>query len=75
MGPGANIEIPVEVAFDAPAREGEANEALAAFLADTLQVKKRQVTLRSGGKSRDKVFHTELEPAEVVARLRAAVQQ
>lgn len=66
----------VEVSIDAPAREGEANAALAEFLADTLRVKRRQVTLRSGGKSRDKVFLvTELEPAELAARLQAALQQ
>ena len=66
----------LEVAIDAPAREGEANAALAEFIAETLRVKKRQVTLRSGGKSRDKVFHiAELEPAELAARLRAALPQ
>ena len=66
----------VEVAIDAPAREGEANAALADFLADTLQVKRRQVSLCSGGKSRDKIFHVaELDPAELASRLRAALQQ
>ena len=66
----------VEVAIDAPAREGEANAALADFLADTLQVKRRQVVLCSGGKCRDKVFRiAELDPAELASRLRAALPQ
>ena len=66
----------VEVAIDAPAREGEANAALAEFLADVLRVKRRQVSLCSGGKSRDKVFRVEeLAAAEVAARLRAALPQ
>ncbi len=63
-----------EVAVDAPAREGEANAALAAFLAELLLLKKRDVALQSGGKSRDKVFRVELEPAELAARLHGALQ-
>ncbi len=63
----------VELAIDAPAREGEANAALAAFLADALGVKKRDVTLQSGGKSREKVFCVQLPAAEAASRLRAAV--
>ena len=66
----------LEVAIDAPAREGEANAALSDFLAETLKVKKRQVTLRSGGKSREKVFHVaELDAAAVADRLRDALPQ
>ena len=62
-----------EVSIDAPPREGEANDALCGFLADTLGVKRRAVTLQTGGKSRDKVFHVELEPSELAARLRGAL--
>ena len=66
----------LEVAIDAPAREGEANAALADFIAEVLHVKRRQVTLCSGGKSRDKVFRiAELDPGELAARLRAALPQ
>ncbi len=63
-----------EVAIDAPAREGEANDALAAFLAAALGLKKRDVALVSGGKSRDKVFHVQLPPAELAVRLLSALQ-
>jgi len=63
----------LEVAIDAPAREGEANEALIEFLAEQLKVKKRHITLRSGGKSREKVFNVQLAPAELAARLLGAL--
>jgi uncharacterized protein (TIGR00251 family) len=46
----------VEVAIDAPAREGEANAALLEFLADALGVRKAAVRQVVGGKSRDKRF-------------------
>jgi hypothetical protein len=59
----------LQVSIDAPAREGEANEALAAFLAAHLGLKKRDVVLQTGSKSRDKVFRVELPPAELAARL------
>jgi uncharacterized protein (TIGR00251 family) len=65
----------VELAIDAPAREGEANAALTEFLAELLGVKKRDVALHSGGKSRDKVFRVEgLAPEEAVVRLRASLE-
>lgn len=46
----------VSLAISAPAREGEANAAAALFLAEVLGVKKRQVELVIGSKSREKVF-------------------
>lgn len=46
----------VSLAISAPAREGEANASATTFLADVLGVKKRQVELSVGSKSREKVF-------------------
>ena len=63
----------VELAIDAPAREGEANEAGGELLAEALGVKRRDVTIVSGHKSRDKVFAVAtLGPAEAARLLRAA---
>ncbi|KMT09208.1 hypothetical protein BVRB_6g133100 [Beta vulgaris subsp. vulgaris] len=45
----------VGVQIDAPARDGEANSALLDFISSVIGVKKRQVSLGSGSKSRDKV--------------------
>jgi uncharacterized protein (TIGR00251 family) len=60
----------IKVKVQAPAVEGKANEALCAFLAETLQVPLRDIELVAGGKSRDKtVAIMGLELAAVRARL------
>ena len=46
----------LKVRVAAPALEDRANEALVAFIAGKLGVAKRQVTLVSGAKSREKRF-------------------
>ncbi|KAJ3687831.1 hypothetical protein LUZ61_016995 [Rhynchospora tenuis] len=46
----------VGVQIDAPARDGEANAALVDFISSVLGVKKRQVSIGSGSKSREKVI-------------------
>lgn len=50
----------------APAVEGQANEALRAFLAERLGVRKAQISIRAGQRSRDKVVGVEGMPAEAV---------
>jgi len=60
----------LKVKVHAPALEGRANDALCAFLAETLGVPRRAVTLRSGAKARQKlVAIAGLDRAEVVRRL------
>lgn len=60
------------VRLSAPPVEGAANEALVAFLADTLRVPRRAVILVSGERSRDKRLRIEgLDAAEAAARLGA----
>jgi len=60
----------LKVKVHAPALDGRANEALLAFLAATLGVPRRAVTLVRGDKSRHKVIRVEgLGPPEVRARL------
>ena len=44
----------IKVRLAAPASEGRANEALVEFLADAFGVAKRDITILSGMKSRDK---------------------
>jgi uncharacterized protein (TIGR00251 family) len=46
----------LKIAVQAPPVEGRANEALVAFLAETLSIPKRSVELVSGELSRSKVF-------------------
>ncbi|PQQ03630.1 UPF0235 protein C15orf40-like [Prunus yedoensis var. nudiflora] len=44
---------------DAPAKDGEANAALLDYISSVLGVKRRQVSIGSGSKSRDKVVIVE----------------
>jgi uncharacterized protein (TIGR00251 family) len=62
----------LKVKIHAPALEGHANDALLDFLATTLGLPRRAVTLVRGDKSRHKVVRvTGLSLAEVRARLPA----
>ncbi|WCJ31623.1 hypothetical protein M5689_013101 [Euphorbia peplus] len=47
------------VQIDAPPKDGEANAALLDYIASVLGVKRRQVSLGAGSKSRDKVVIVE----------------
>lgn len=60
----------LRVRLQAPPVEGQANAALLAFLADALDVSKRQVVLTQGGTSRVKHLHIAgLTAAQVRVRL------
>lgn len=47
------------VQIDAPPKDGEANAALVEYMSSVLGVKRRQVSIGSGSKSRDKVVIVE----------------
>ncbi|XP_015869096.1 uncharacterized protein LOC107408414 isoform X2 [Ziziphus jujuba] len=47
------------VQIDAPPKDGEANAALLEYISSVLGVKRRQVSIGSGSKSRDKVVIVE----------------
>lgn len=60
----------LRVKIAAPALEGRANDELVEFLAEALGVSRRDVTLVSGEKSRDKVVAVVgLDEAEAIRRL------
>lgn len=65
----------VNIAIDAPPREGEANIALAEYLAEILGIKKRDVTLCCGGKSHEKIFRADGITPELVLQLLRAEQK
>lgn len=48
----------------APPREGEANEEVIRVMSELLAVKKRQIALVSGHRSRDKCLQLELDPGD-----------
>jgi uncharacterized protein (TIGR00251 family) len=61
----------VKIRLTAPPVEGAANEALAGFLSDILEVRRNQIEILSGHASRDKIVCVVgLMPNEVEARLR-----
>jgi len=58
------------IRLNAPPVEGAANDALIAFLADTLDLPRRHLRIVSGEKSRDKrVGVTGLDAAQIAAKL------
>ncbi|BBN08955.1 uncharacterized protein MPTK1_4g15880 [Marchantia polymorpha subsp. ruderalis] len=66
----------VGVQIDAPARDGEANEALLGFMAEVLGVRKREVSLSAGARSREKVVIVQGMSAEdVYSVLKAAANK
>jgi uncharacterized protein (TIGR00251 family) len=70
-GEGAAAQL--KIAVHAPPLEGRANQALIAFLAETLGVAKNAVELKSGTLSRSKVFllrGVSLEKAEAAISAR-----
>jgi uncharacterized protein (TIGR00251 family) len=63
----------LKVKIAAPALEGRANEELIEFLADALGIGRRDVTLVSGEKSRDKlVAIAGLDEADALGRLESS---
>lgn len=65
----------VGVAIAAPPTDGEANAELIRFLSEVLGLKKSQITLDKGSRSRDKVLKLDssLAPDEVLQRIKQAV--
>jgi uncharacterized protein (TIGR00251 family) len=58
----------LRVSVQAPADQGKANRSLVAFLAKTLKVKRSQLELVRGARSRDKVFLVRGLPAAELKR-------
>ena len=49
----------IKIKLRAPAMKGKANAALRSFLASELQISERQIALKRGQKSRDKLIRIE----------------
>ncbi|PKU44290.1 hypothetical protein llap_5415 [Limosa lapponica baueri] len=62
----------VGVAIAAPPTEGEANAELCRYLSKVLEVKKSEVILEKGGKSREKVVKilVSMTPDEILEKLK-----
>jgi hypothetical protein len=62
----------LKIRLAAPPVDGKANAALLAFIADTLDVAKQAVSLKSGQTSRRKVVEVDGAPADTEQRLTAS---
>ena len=69
--PEAGMQEPLwQIRLNAPAVDGKANAALQKYLAELLNLKRRQITIKLGEKSRHKVIFIEgLTAAEAEKRL------
>ncbi|VDL71633.1 unnamed protein product [Nippostrongylus brasiliensis] len=68
----------VGVAIAAPPRDGEANEELIDYMRSVLGLKKSELSLDKGGKSRTKtllITSSRISTDEILAKLRAAAEQ
>ncbi len=66
----------LHVALNAPPVEGRANEALARFLSEVLEVRQSQVAIVSGERSRHKVVRISgLSPEELRRRLEKVLRE
>ncbi|XGW23989.1 hypothetical protein V3C99_005864 [Haemonchus contortus] len=67
----------VGVAIAAPPREGEANEELVSYMRGVLGLKKSELVLDKGGKSRSKtllITSSRITSDEIIAKLKAAAE-
>lgn len=69
VGLDANGRPVLQIRLAAPPVEGAANEALIAFLAELLDLRKRDVVIRSGHKARTKIVELAGTPDVLLARL------
>uniref|UniRef100_A0A8C6FX04 Chromosome 15 open reading frame 40 n=1 Tax=Moschus moschiferus TaxID=68415 RepID=A0A8C6FX04_MOSMO len=67
----------VSVAIAAPPTEGEANAELCRYLSKVLELRKSDVVLEKGGKSREKVVKllTSTPPEEILEKLKKQVEK
>jgi uncharacterized protein (TIGR00251 family) len=67
--------VAIKIKLRAPAVEGQANAALRSYLAELLQISEREIVLKHGEKSREKLIRIEgLTEEELRRRLRAAFE-
>jgi uncharacterized protein len=69
VGADANGRPVLQIRLTAPPVEGAANQALIAFLAELLELRKKDVTIRSGHAARTKIIELAGAPDVLLTRL------
>jgi len=64
----------LEIAVTAPPADNQANEALLRLLAREWRVPRRDLSIVTGAKSRNKIVHAAGDPAALMIRLGAALK-
>ena len=67
---GADGRMALQIRLTAPPVEGAANAALIAFLAETLEMRKADISIRSGQTARVKILHLSGDGATILSKLR-----
>jgi hypothetical protein len=67
---GADGRMAIQIRLTAPPVEGAANAALIAFLAETLEMRKADISIRSGQTARVKILHLSGDSATILIKLR-----
>ena len=67
---GADGRAALQIRLSAPPVEGAANVALIIFLAETLEMRKADISIRSGQTSRVKILHLSGDSATILMKLR-----
>jgi len=67
---GADGRTALQIRLTAPPVEGAANAALIAFLAETLEIRKADIAIRSGLTARIKILHLSGDSAAILTKLR-----
>jgi uncharacterized protein (TIGR00251 family) len=63
----------IKVSVTAPARDGQANEALLQFLARSWRLSRRDLSIVVGAASRSKIVRVAGEPRQVIAKLSSEI--
>jgi len=73
VGADADGHPVLRIRLGAPPVDGAANDALIAFLAKALEIRKKDIVIQSGQKGRTKILEVSGDPDALIARLESLI--